>query len=264
MKLTLRRMAAIIVLSAWSSLNATPLLLMNYNPTQTDFAQGRAEALGLSYERIADFTSADQLKGKSVVIMPGFTSYASLLTQTGILSQFVQEGGYLWINVAGTNCATAVAPGGVNYMHDTCGGTQNQSEIVVNPAHPYIDGSFDASAHQLSAGDFMNWNVTDIGHLGNLPVNATTITRNNDGSTLAEYSFGKGWVVVSTLTYGWGPSGGARGVPVDNMLLYAANQVRLDAAPGPDAPETATPEPGSLILSAGAVLLGLTRFIRRG
>jgi hypothetical protein len=40
--------------------------------------------------------------------------------------------------------------------------------------------------------------------------------------------------------------------------------VRLDGAPEPDAPETATPEPGSLILSAGAVLLGLTRFIRRG
>ena len=47
------------------------LLLMNYNPSQTDFAQSRAEALGLSYERIADFTSAEQLKGKSVVIMPG-------------------------------------------------------------------------------------------------------------------------------------------------------------------------------------------------
>ena len=51
---------------------------MNYNPSQTDFAQGRAEALGLSYERIADFTSAEQLEGKSVVIMPGFTSYGSL------------------------------------------------------------------------------------------------------------------------------------------------------------------------------------------
>jgi hypothetical protein len=196
--------------------------------------------------------------------MPGFTTYGNLLSQVAILSEFVQDGGYLWINVAGTACGTGIAPGGVNYVHDTCGGTQNQSEAIADSAHPYIDGSFDARAHQLSAGDFLNWNVTDIGHLGNLPVNATTITRNNDGSTLAEYSFGQGWVVISTLTYGWGPSGGARGIPVDNMLLYAANQVRLDAASDPVAPESATPEPGSLLLSAGAVLLGLTRFIRRG
>jgi hypothetical protein len=74
MKLTLQRMAAIIFLCSCSRLSATPLLLRNYNPSQTDFAESRAEALGLSYERIADFTSADQLKGKSVVIMPGFTS----------------------------------------------------------------------------------------------------------------------------------------------------------------------------------------------
>ena len=40
-------------------------------------------------------------------------------------------------------------------MHETCGGTQNQSEVIVNPAHPYIDGSFDAlRAYQLSPWRF--------------------------------------------------------------------------------------------------------------
>jgi hypothetical protein len=265
MKLNLWQISTAFFIFSVSGLSAAPLLLVNYNMTQTNFAESRAEALGLTYQRVADFTSPEQLKGKSVVIMPGFLSYANLLNQSSILSEFVQEGGYLWINVAGTSCAADVAPGGVDYAHDTCGGAQNQSETIVDSGHAYISGSFDARANQLSAADFMNWNVTDIGHVAALPANATVITRNAQGPTLAEYSFGQGWVVVSTLTYGWGPSGGARGVPVDNMLLYAANQARSAVAADPVVtPETATPEPGSLFLSAGAMLLGVSRLIRRG
>ena len=75
-------------------------------------------------------------------------------------------------------------------------------------------------------------------------------------ATLAEYSYGQGWVVLSTLTYGWGDAG-AKGAPLNNMLYYAANQIR-----GSEAASVATPEPASMLLTAGGLLLGCT-FLRR-
>ena len=264
MKLNLRQISTALFLFSVPSLSAAPILLVNYNMAQTNFAESRAEALGLSYQRVADFTSAEELKGKSVVIMPGFLSYANLLNQSSILSQFVQDGGYLWINLAGTSCATDIAPGGVDYAHDTCGGAQNQWETIVDAGHAYISGSFDARADQLSAGDFMNWNVTDIGHVAALPADATVITRNAQGPTLAEYSFGQGWVVVSTLTYGWGPYGGEEFPSTTCCYMPLTRRVRLWPRIPVVTPETATPEPGSLFLSAGAMLLGVSRLIRRG
>ena len=93
------------------------------------------------------------------------------------------------------SCATAVAPGGVNYMHDTCGGTQNQSEIIVNPAQPYIAGSFDARAHELSAGDFAELECYRYRSSWKSAGERNRNHAQQRGPTLAEYSFGKGWVV---------------------------------------------------------------------
>ena len=260
MTISLRLAGALLFLSSIHTLSATPLLFVNYNPAQTQFAQTRAEALGLSYSTIADYTSASQLAGKSVVVMPGFSSYSSLLSQVSILSDFVRAGGYLWLNVAGGGCATDFAPGGVDFLQYSCGGSYNQSEQIVNPAHAYVQGSFDPRAKQLTAADFMNWNVVDLGHVSGLPANPTVITANPQGATLAEYSYGQGWVVVSTLTYGWGDNG-ARGNPMDNMLLYAAGQIRSQGAPGGSGVDA--PEPGTLLLMFSAVLYSATMLRKR-
>jgi hypothetical protein len=259
MKILSRFITAFAFVSSVTSLSATPLLFVNYNPPMTQSAQTRAATLGLEYDTIADFTSVSNLAGRSVVIMPGFSNYANLLNQTTILRDFVQAGGYLWINVAGGGCADDFAPGGVDFLQYSCGGSYNQSEALVNPAHAYVQGTFNPKAKPLTAADFMNWNVTDLGHLSGLPSNATIITQNPNGATLAEYAYGQGWVVVSTLTYGWG-DGGAKGAPMDNMLLYAASQMRSAAA----APvEAATPEPASLLFTASGLLFGLSKLHRR-
>jgi hypothetical protein len=257
MKLTARLLAASAFVCSAMQVGATPLLFVNYNAPQTTFAQTRAGNLGLSYSTVADFTSVNDLAGKSVVIMPGFSTYAYLLNQATILRDFVQGGGYLWINVAGSGCANDFAPGGVDFLQYSCGGSYNQSEIIVNPAHAYLQGTFDAKAKPLTAADFSTWNVTDLGHLSDLPVNANVITRNAEGATLAEYQYGQGWVVLSTLTYGWGDNG-ARGNAADNMLLYAADQVR-----GSSVVESATPEPATLLFTGSAMLLGLGFISRR-
>ncbi len=258
MKTTSRLLAALSFVCSVSQIGATPLLFVNYNTTQNTFGQNRAAALGLSYSTVADFTSVSELAGKSVVIMPGFTNYSNLLNQANILRDFVQAGGYLWINVAGSGCASDFGPGGVDFLQYSCGGSFNQSETIVNPAHPYLTGTFDSKAKALSAADLSNWNVVDLGHLSGLPVNATSITQNPQGATLAEYSYGQGWVVLSTLTYGWG-DGGAKGAPLDNMLLYAADQVRGSAAPE----VASTPEPSNMLAGSSALLFGLTWLRRR-
>ena len=95
MKITSRFITAFVFVCSLTSLSATPLLFVNYNPPMTQSAQTRAATLGLEYDTIADFTSVSDLAGQSVVIMPGFSNYANLLNQTTILRDFVQSGGYL-------------------------------------------------------------------------------------------------------------------------------------------------------------------------
>lgn len=258
MRIPSRFKTAFVVVCSLTGLRATPLLFVNYNPPMTQSAQTRAAALGLEYDTIADFASVSNLAGRSVVIMPGFPDYANLLHQAPVLRDFVHAGGYLWINAAGGGCADDFAPGGVDFLQYSCGGSYNQSEALVNPAHAYLQGTFDPKAKPLTAADFMNWNVTDLGHLSGLPSNVTIITQNPNGATLAEYAYGQGWVVVSTLTYGWG-DGGAKGAPMDNMLLYAASQMRSAAAPV----EAATPEPASLLFTASGLFFGLSKLYRR-
>jgi hypothetical protein len=258
MKISSRLKAAFAFVCSLSSLSATPLLFVNYNLAMTQFAQTRAGALGLEYDTVADFTSVSDLRGRSVIIMPGFSNHNNLLHQANILRDFVQAGGYLWINVAGGGCANHIAPGGVDFLQYSCGGSYNQSESLVNPAHAYVEGTFNPKAKALTEADFMNWNVTDLGHLSGLPSNATAIARNPNGPTLAEYAYGQGWVVVSTLTYGWGDNG-AKGAPANNMLLYAADQVRGSETPV----EADTPEPASLLFTAGGLLFGISLIRRR-
>jgi hypothetical protein len=144
--------AFVFVCSLTSS--ATPLLFVNYNPRMTQSAQTRAAALGLEYDTIADFTSVSNLAGRSVVIMPGFSNYANLLDQTTIVRGFVHSGEYLRINVEGDGCADDFAPGGVDSVQYSCGSSYNESESLVNPAHAYLQGSFNPKAKPLTAADF--------------------------------------------------------------------------------------------------------------
>jgi hypothetical protein len=236
---------------------ATPLLFVNYSSQPTDFARARAGQLAISNSVTTD-VGLEDLQGKSVVIMPGFSSYDSLLHDMPVLSSFVQNGGYLWINLAGSGCPSDAAPGGVDFVQWSCGSTYHNAETIADPDHAYFTGDFHTSAHSLTDSDFVTWDSTDAGHIAQLPANATTLLSNSRGPSLAEYSFGKGWVVVSTLTYGWG-SGGARTAAMDNMLLYAAGQVRGSADVPSPVPESNT----WLMLATGTVLGVVTRMAKQ-
>jgi hypothetical protein len=220
----------------------------------------RAGDLGLAHSVIGEFTR-DQLQGKSVVIMPGMSSYDSLMISKPLLSAFVHAGGYLWVNLAGTSCAPDAVPGGAGFVRYDCGSTYHNSETIAQPNHPYFTGAFTPAAHALTAADFANWDATDGGHISGAPSNATALLTNTKGSPLMEYSYGSGWIVVSTMTYGWGVEG-AKTAALDNMLLYAASQVRgSDAA---SVPTEGVPEPSTLVmLASGSLLVVFAKIARR-
>jgi hypothetical protein len=251
------------------AVNASPLLFINYKMESTLFADDRAGQLGLSHRFAGSFSLAD-LNGKSAVIMPGMQSYASLLADLPVLTEFVNDGGYLWINLPAMVCGSNIAPSGAGFLGWPCGGSAHNDETVAAPNHEYFTGTFNNSAHVLTAASFSNWENSDSGVVSSVPANATVLLSNGSGPSLVEYSYGKGWVVVSTLNYAFG-TGGARTAALDNMLLYAAGQRRgsqvttiPDPPPVDPGPSSGIPEPSTAFLFvSGGTLLALSRAMRR-
>ena len=136
------------------------------------------------------------------------------------------------------------------------------AETIHDPSHPYFTGAFAPAAHALTEMDFAEWGSTDAGHIEGAPAGAAVLLSNSQGPSLTEYALGEGWVVVSTLTYGWGENG-ARTAAMDNMLLYAAMQVRGSENPA-SLPVSGVPEPSTfLLLATGAVLVAFSQGLRR-
>jgi hypothetical protein len=261
MKSPARWIAAITLLCSGSAMDASPLLFINYSSAATMFADARAGQLALSHSVLAAFAPS-QLAGKSVVVMPGMDSYSSLLADHAVLDEFVNDGGYLWINLSGPACLPNSVPGGAGFAGYLCESPSHDTETIVAPNHEYFTGAYDTSAHVLTASDMNNWNSSDSGHVVGAPSNATILLTNVDGPSLVEYSYGKGWVVVSTLTYAFG-GGGARTAALDNMLLYAAGQRRGSASSIPES-ESGVPETSTAFLFAtGGVCFGLAKLLRR-
>jgi hypothetical protein len=249
--------AALVFVAASAAVcsQAAELVFVDYNPYQTSVAVSHANSLGLANSTISSLSgqNASSFSGKTLVIMPGFGDYSDLAGNQSFLTSFLNAGGYLILNIAGNNGNLSdFAPGGIDYINYNFGGGLHESETIADTSHPYISGSFNPNASALSPASFDNWFSTDHGSLSGLPGGSTTILNYSNGASLVEYAFGNGHVLASTLTYAWG-SNGAQSQPLNNLLLYGADQVNGAAS--------AVPEPGtSVLLSAGVAILA---FIRR-
>jgi hypothetical protein len=97
----------------------------------------------------------------------------------------------------------------------------HNAEAIVTPTHAYYTGAGYGGV-ALGGGSFGSWRNTDYGSLLGLPEKATVLLRSEDGPSLVEYAWGRGRVIVTTLSLGW-PGLPARVGPVwDNLLRYAA------------------------------------------
>jgi hypothetical protein len=198
------------------------------DPAFSSRVQTRIALLGMTQDAItfADLASADpaslaaNYRAIHVPLLLTRTQYDALQRQVavgGVLERYANAGGTLVLNVGGRfGSQIDVAPGGIDFS----GIATHTSEMVVSPAHPYINGTSYGSVI-LSRGAFGNWLPTDYGNLLGLPEAATVILANSDGPSMAEYEWGKGKVIVSTLGFGQPGFPDRVGAPWNNLLLYA-------------------------------------------
>jgi len=199
----------------------------------------------LSFENLAMESGADA-RGKYQVIYVasdlGTDDYVTLQGMSepgGVIEQFVSLGGVAVINVAGTfGEQDSVAPGGVGFSAVS----SHDSETIQVPDHEYFTGLGYGGA-ALMPPDFTSWNSTDLGTLTNLPGNATILLSNTGGPSLAEYPYGDGKVIVSTLTYCWDSEPSSQGAATSNLILYSRFYQGAAYTPAPTV--TLTPLPTS-------------------
>lgn len=162
-----------------------------------------------------------------------------MVAPDGVIEQFVSLGGVAVINVAGSLGDQAnIAPGGVGYSS----ATQHLSEQILAPLHSYFTGA-GYGGEGLGTSDFANWQQTDYGTLTNLPGNAAVLLANNDGASLAEYQYGEGRVIVSTLAYCWDGKPASQQAAARNLLRYSRFYVGSAQTPGPTVTQTGTATP---------------------
>lgn len=168
-----------------------------------------------------------------------YSQLQQMVKPEGVIAQFVSLGGVAVINVAGTLGDQAnVAPGGVSFSS----AAQHISEQILDAPHAYFTGA-GYGGEVLSTSSFDNWQPTDYGTLTNLPGNATVLLANNDGASLAEYQYGEGRVIVSTLAYCWDGKPASQGAAARNLLRYSRFYTGSAQTPGPTVTQTGTATP---------------------
>lgn len=165
-----------------------------------------------------------------------YTRLRQMVASGGLIEQFVSLGGVAVLNVAGSvGDQVNIAPGGVGFS----AAAQHQSEQIMAPQHPYVTGA-GYGGELLSTADFAGWQPTDYGTLTNLPGNATILLANDGDPTTAEYQYGAGRVIVSSLSYCWDGKPLTQGAAARNLLRYSRFYVGSAQTPGPTVTATGT------------------------
>ena len=180
---------------------------------------------------------------KVVYIPPGlsaanYTWLQQLVGPGGFIEQFVWLGGVAVINAAGLPGSDQVdiAPGGVRFSSV---GPHDDEEINV-PDHWYIDG-IPYGGEVLGPDDFSGWGPTDLGVLTNLPDDATIVLGNIESPRWAEYQYGAGRVIVTTLAYCWDTEPKSRLAAARNLLRYSRFYSGFAMTPAPTVTATGSP-----------------------
>jgi len=154
----------------------------------------------------------------------------------GAIEQFVSSGGVVVINAAGEiGDWLDIAPGGVDFL---ASGAQN-SQTIQLPLHPYITG-LGYGGEPLTESDFLDWLPTDYGTLAELPEGATVVLQNADGATWAEYTYGAGRVVVTSLAFCYTDRPATQGAATRNLFRYGRFYAGSAQTPAPTLTSTPT------------------------
>ena len=186
-----------------------------------DHGRDKSAFAGHTYDAISDTTFgalplAQMLEYDVVYFEPSWGDYNSLRANMDALRQYVEQGGVAVINIAGNSGSqNDIDPMGTDYDR----GITHEAEQILLPEHQYITGEPYGGA-PLTVADFNSWGSTDHGWLTNFPAGSDVVLQNTDGASWLQYRLGRGEVIITTLTYGWG-GGGARGNPLTNLAEYS-------------------------------------------
>ena len=191
---------------------ATEFLILDHGRDKGGFAGHTYNVATES--QFGALTAAELAAYPAVYLEPSWSSYDNL--NVPALTAYVEGGGVGVINVAGNiGSREDVDPAGTDYHREH---THN-NEVILLPGHPYITGA-SYGGTPLTANDFKSWWSSDHGWLTGYPDDAWTVLQNDAGASWVQYRWGKGQVILTTFTYGWG-SGGGRGAPFANLVAYA-------------------------------------------
>ncbi len=160
-----------------------------------------------------------------------------------VLEQFVSLGGVAVINMAGNGVfEDGIAPSPDQTVIGYRGTASHDRERITLASHPFITG-VGYGGIALGAADFDAWGNTDDGFISALPASARIVLRNDLGASWAEYEYGAGRVIVTTINFCTPGSPPSMGQPLDNLLLYSPFFNGLAQTPGLTATPTQTPTP---------------------
>ncbi len=155
---------------------------------------------------------------------PDWFDYINLSDNMSKIKDYAISGGVVVINVAGNiGDGLGIDPSETIYANydGDYGGFLHNGETIFDPDHPYITGQ-PFGGNPLQIADFNLWNSTDHGNLINYPDSSLAVLGHFDLYTWMEYRLGRGYVIVTTLTYGWGGAGG-RGRAFENLIKYVVH-----------------------------------------
>jgi hypothetical protein len=216
---------------------------------QAACVQSLSQSLGLTYgtktfQTLASSNPVRLREQYQVIYVPpglGAANYdwlRQLVADGGFIEQFVWLGGVAVINAGGLlSDQLDIAPGGVGFSS-----VAHDDEVINAPDHLYIAG-IPFGGVVLGTDDFSAWGPTDLGVLTNLPADATIVLGSSESPSWAEYQYGAGRVIVTTLTYCWDTKPKSQMAAARNLLLYSRFYSGFATTPAPTVTATGSPTP---------------------
>lgn len=216
------------------------------NQINCAFSRAQAMLLPIAERRFADLLVDDPDLARSLrkviyvaedMSVQEYDLMRQLVAPGGFLERFVSSGGVVVLNIAGrVGEQLGVAPGGVGFFPTAV----HNSQTIESPDHPYFHGD-GFSGVPLTASNFENWGATDYGVLTGLPPDATILLSNFDGPSMAEYVYGEGRVIVSSLGFCWSGHPLSDGPAQANLFRYSRFYDGSAQTPAPTFTPTGSP-----------------------
>ncbi|MCH8908621.1 MAG: hypothetical protein IH840_16160, partial [Candidatus Heimdallarchaeota archaeon] len=173
---------------------------------------------GFSYTTVTEsqfgqITAEDLLQYRMILLEPDWVDYTALRNGITQIALALEQSSCLVValRIGNENLGSQADIDLLGTDYDDT--FWHDSETIINSSHPFAS-AVPWGGINLVNTDFNSWSVTDVGYFANLPstqTGYTEILQNKDGASshisMFEYSYGKGHVIVDTLSSlngGWG------------------------------------------------------------